>query len=256
MPIGEYNHCDLFPGLFPTLFPLGVGGLEDRARQRQSIGFQTHASYLLDLGDRSFSQHRSFNFIVVNILQRRAVHLETRFRMRTSHLEKITPDLLKISGEQIHRVATHLERGGKMNDLGPEDKSVFDLLKVVEIVAAKVPGSYMAKLTLRKHIFSYMRHFGLPLIYFTANPNPVHSPMFHLMFGDVQVDLGKRYPFVAAAYERSLRVSQDPAIAADFFDLSIRLMFEHLFGWDFDRKCSTDRGGILGHLLAFVGSVE
>jgi hypothetical protein len=36
--------------------------------------------------------------------------------------------------------------------------------------------------------------------------------------------------------------------AADFFDLSIRLFLEHLGGWDFDKCCSKEEGGIFGHI--------
>lgn len=233
MPIGEYSNPDLFPGLFPTLFPLGIGGLEDKKRQVTPVAFQTHAKYLLDLEDRSVSQHRSFIFIVVNILQRRAAHLHTKFYLKASRLEEPDKEFENISPEQISRVARLLEGGGRFTDIESGDSVVLRLLRIVDTIAAKVPGSHISKVALRKKIFAYMRHFGLPMLYLTANPNPVHSPLFQVLFGDERIDLAEIYPYVVDSVTQSLRVARDPAAAAEFFDLSINLMLEHLLGWDF-----------------------
>ena len=45
--IPEYKNPDLTPGMFPTLFPLGIGGFNDLERER-SILFQAHANAPLD----------------------------------------------------------------------------------------------------------------------------------------------------------------------------------------------------------------
>ncbi|EJD34425.1 hypothetical protein AURDEDRAFT_76182, partial [Auricularia subglabra TFB-10046 SS5] len=256
--VPEYGNAKLFPSLFPTLYPFGIGGFEDWDSQSDSqhVGLQNHASYLLNLADRSFSSHRTFVFIVMNILQRRAVHTQTSFRTRSSYVDSLAPDLLRVTPEQIKRVAEHLQGGGTYSSVNPDDANVLNLLKVVEAVAAKVPGTHGAKLELRRSIFAYARHISIPHVFFTMNPNPVHNPLFHLMCGDVTVDLAERYPKVADAIQRSLRVAADPAAAADFFDLSIRLMFEHLLGWDFENKRSKPGGGILGEIEAFSVSIE
>lgn len=46
--IAEYNNPSLFPGMFPTLFPLGIGGFEDPHRHT-SVLLESHAKHLLDL---------------------------------------------------------------------------------------------------------------------------------------------------------------------------------------------------------------
>jgi len=53
-----------------------------------------------------------------------------------------------------------------------------------------------------------------------------------------------------------LRLAQDPVAAADFFEFCIKMLFEHLFGWDFEDHCPKIEGGILGHLRAFYGTPE
>jgi len=41
----------------------------------------------------------------------------------------------------------------------------------------------------------------MPHVYFTANPNPAHSPIFQVIYGDTTVDLTKHYPFLVPAKE-------------------------------------------------------
>ncbi|KAI6044159.1 hypothetical protein EDC04DRAFT_2942385, partial [Pisolithus marmoratus] len=42
--INEYNNPDLFPGMYPTLFPYGIGGFEDRTRPTP-LSFQQQVQY-------------------------------------------------------------------------------------------------------------------------------------------------------------------------------------------------------------------
>lgn len=66
--INEYNNPDPFPGMYPTLFPLGVGGFEDPLRKTK-LSFHAQANYYLDLAERNFRYHYSFVFVAWNIIQ-------------------------------------------------------------------------------------------------------------------------------------------------------------------------------------------
>jgi hypothetical protein len=96
----------------------------------------------------------------------------------------------------------------------------------------------------------------MPQLYFTANPSARHSPIFQIMYGDTNVDLTKRFPQLVPSREWAVRLANDPVAAADFFDFSIKCIFEFLFGWDYQKKCFKPEGGILGHLRAFYGVAE
>lgn len=145
---------------------------------------------------------------------------------------------------------------GSYADLPDDQRAAFDLLKHVNTVAAKVPGSQASKFYIHNEIRSYFGYFGLPHIFLTINPNAIHSPIFQLIFGDTTVDLSERYPFLKTAAERAKCVAKDPVAAADFFEFCVTCLYEHLFGWDYKRSCSTSRGGILGRLRAFYGTSE
>jgi len=253
--VPEYNNPDLIPGMYPTLFPVGIGGFDIPDRVCP-ISFAKQANYCLDLADRSFRYHHSFMFVVLNIIQRRTAHLQTHFTVRRSRFESIASKLIAVKSSVLRSVAEHLEHEGKYRNLSSEQKSALDLLRHVNTIAARIPGSQAAKIFMRNEIRSYCGFFGLPHIYITLNPNAAHSPVFQAMFGDEIVDLTKRFPILVSARERAIRLAKDPVAGADFFNFCVTSVFRYMFGWDFNKRESTPSGGILGKLEAFYGSSE
>ena len=78
--------------------------------------------------------------------------------------------------------------------------------------------------------------FSIPHLYFTANPNPAHNPVFQVMFGDRSVDLTQMYPSMVPTRDHALRLAKDPVAAANFFQFCIEAIFQDLFGWDYQKK--------------------
>ena len=104
-----------------------------------------------------------------------------------------------------------------MDTLSTEERHTMNLLKHVNTISARIPGSQSSKIFIRNEIRSYFSEFGLPHIYFTLNPSVTHNPIFQVMVGDTSVDLTSRFPFLVPSTERTLRIAQDPVAAADFF---------------------------------------
>jgi hypothetical protein len=52
-PEPDYHSTDLFPSLYHTLYPFGVGGFED-PRRLPAISMKAHAQHLLNIGDGRF----------------------------------------------------------------------------------------------------------------------------------------------------------------------------------------------------------
>ena len=254
-PVPEYYNPSLFPGMFPSLFPYGVGGFEDDNRE-VTIGFRAHIEYLFNLADRRFRYHRSFLFIALNIYQRHLCHYETSLTVAKSRYDAIAPKLANFSPEIIARVARHIEKEGKIQELTAQEKDVLVLLREVNIVSKRIPGSMGSKLFARNEICAYMGYFGLPHLYITLNPNASHSPIFQVIWGDSTVDLDVRFPDLVDAAKRGIRVASDPVAGADFFQFSLDCFFARLMGWDKDQNCSTAKGGIFGKLRAYYGSAE
>lgn len=254
-PEPEYGNTNLFPGMFPTLFPLGFGGFDDSLRP-VAIGLRTQAEYFLDLSDKRFRRHRCFIFHTLNVHQRRTAHLWSGLTVRKGRYNAIAPVLTALDPKLIESVATHIANEGKISDLTPEQKKVMTLVQEVNTIGAKIPGSSSSKLLLRNEIRAYMGYFGLPHLYLTLNPSAGHSPVFQAVWGDDAVDLSQRFPDLAPSHERAIRLASDPIAGADFFSFMIEQFFTHLLGWDYVKKRSSPEGGIFGRIRAYYGTAE
>lgn len=253
--VPEYNNPALFPGMFPSLYPYGIGGFDDRDRPTP-ISFHQQANYYFDLCDFSFRYHHSFMFVALNVIQRRIAHLHTALTVSKPRFRAVASKIVALTPDTITAVAKHIENEGRLSNLTVEQLHAFDLLKEVNTIAARIPGSEASKLTARAEIRNYTGFFGLPALYFTANPNAAHSPIFQLMCGDTSVNLDECFPLLASSTKRAMRLARDPVAAADFFQFSIHCILEHLFGWNFNTGTSSEKGGILGFLNAFYASCE
>lgn len=67
-PVNEFFNPTLFPMIYPTLYPYGIGGFKDDCR-RVKVSMQRHVKHLFSLYDRHFQEHYSFLFAAFNILQ-------------------------------------------------------------------------------------------------------------------------------------------------------------------------------------------
>lgn len=253
--VSDYDNPNLLPGMFPTLFPYGLGGFDIRTRQA-TLSFESQANYYLDIADRQFRYHNSFLFVVMNIIQRHQTQMHTHFVVRNSRFDAVAVEIDNIDPATIRRVASHLESHRPISELTANEKRVFTLLREVNTIAGKVTGSQASKIRHHNEIRAYVGRFGVPQLFFTANPSAQNSPMFQLMWGDENIDLACRYPILADYKTRCLRLAQDPVAALDFFNRIMRITFTCLFGWDFDKGMSTIEGGVLGHLEAFYGVDE
>ena len=100
-PVNEFCNPSLFPMIYPTLFPYGIGGFEDKT-QKNPISMKRHVKHLCSLSDRRFQEHYSFMFTAFNILQRRAVLLHTSLKARKANFNSIASDFASVSPPRNH----------------------------------------------------------------------------------------------------------------------------------------------------------
>jgi hypothetical protein len=187
------------------------------------------------------------------ILTRKA-HLFTHCTVHRSHFDVLAKKLSTVSPTTLERLSDQLQKEPSYSNLSEPDRQALNLLNQVNTIAARIPGSQSSKIFIRNDIRSYFGYFGVPHVFFTCNPNPAHSPLFQVMFGDYSIDLTQCFPCLVPSREHAIRLAQDPVAAADFFQFSVKAIFMHLFGWDFDTATSTEHGGILGHIEAFYST--
>jgi len=185
-------------------------------------------------------------------MQRRAAHLHTHFTVRKSNFPSVAEKLISITPEALLSTARHLEHEGKYKDLTEEQQNAMNLLKSVNAVSARVPGSHASQIHIHNEIRNYFGYFGMPQLYFTANPSATHSPIFQVMYGDKTVDLTKCFPLLVPSCERALLLAKDPVAAADFFDFSIKCIFKFLFGWDYEKDAQHLKGAFWDTFVLFM----
>lgn len=252
-PCNEYEDFDLFPLLYPTLFPYGYGGFEHPQRKRH-VGMKVHAQHLFSLADRRFQEHYSFLFTVFNILQRRIVSQKAKLKVSKSYFNEFAAQVRSISEEAIARVAVRFAKGDYTSAYDDEERLVLRLMKEVNLVSEPVPGSSASKLALRNQIRGMMTDLGLPSFYITINPADIYNPLVRFLAGDeIDVDNIVR-DNRTNAWNQQMLIAKNPFVAGKFFDIYMRAFFKCLLG--FDLKTKSCANGLFGITKGYFGCVE
>ncbi|PPQ77992.1 hypothetical protein CVT26_015900 [Gymnopilus dilepis] len=187
-PVNEFFNPDLFPMIYPSLFPYGIGGFEDRTRST-AISMKRHVKHLFSLADRRFQEHYSFHFTAFNILQRRAALLHTSLKVRKSNFDSLASDFASVSAETVHIVTERISHGDSVTANNEEERKVLNLMKQVNTVTANVPGSSASRIAMRNEIRGLMIEKGMPSFFITINPADVYNPLVKCLAGaDIDID--------------------------------------------------------------------
>lgn len=252
-PLNEFCNPDMFPSLYPTLFPYGVGGLEDRNRSSK-VSLKRHVRHLLSLKDRRFQEHHTFLFTAFNILQRRAVLLHSSLKVKRTRFRPFTKELAEVSEEAVARVCSRIADHQPVRALDAEERKVLKLMDEVQMVNRNVPGSSAARLAMRNEVRALMVTHGTPHFYLTINPADLYNPVVKFLSGE-DIDVDKLLPAqVPDPWKQSLLVARNPIVAAKFFDLYIKSFISTLLGYD--SRSDTLSQGIFGVTKAYYGCVE
>jgi len=98
-PLSEFQNKELFPASFPVLFPYGVGGFDDS----KELSLAKYAKHLMRHRDVKFRQHRSFLFVLFNILQRREVLSQCRIMVKGRGFARSTELIAQLKPEDLQR---------------------------------------------------------------------------------------------------------------------------------------------------------
>ena len=175
-PVNEFFNPVMFPMLYPTLFPYGIGGFEDRHRL-VPISFENHIKHMLSLNDKCFQEHYSFMFVAFNIIQRRKLLLHTSLRVNCKNFHSWAQKFVDVSIDTIQTLAERASGGSIPTATTNDERQVLDLLKEVKLISANIPGSAASHLTMRNEIRANIISLGVPSFYVTVNPADVYNPM-------------------------------------------------------------------------------
>ena len=186
-PVNEFFNPNMFPMLYPTLFPYGIGGFEDRSRQ-VLIGFENHVKHVLALNDRRFQEHYSFMFVAFNIIQRRKLLLHTSLRVNRKNFSDWAQKFVNVSIDTMQALAERSLGGSQPMATTNDEQQALDLLKEVKLISANVPGSSASRMTMRNEIRANILSLGVvmhPAFFallthslFTSIPPLLQDPSF------------------------------------------------------------------------------
>ena len=252
-PVNEFFNPEMFPMIYPTLFPYGIGGFENRKRSG-AISLKHHTKHLFSLQDRRFQEHYSFLFTVFNILQRREILLHTSLKVKRNKFNSVAQSFVSVSPKAVHIVSERVARGDWKTSHSDEERQVLNLMKEVNVITSHVPGSSSARVAMRNEIRALMMEKGLPSFYITINPADVYNPLVKFLAG-AEIDIDKLLPEQIPNYwEQSLLIAKNPAVGAKFFDTYMRAFISTILG----HNCNVNNleGGIFGVVNAYYGCVE
>lgn len=241
-PVSQFGNSKLLIGLFPTLFPFGVGSPDDLNRQYKT-SYKQHIQYLLSYFDKRFERHPSFIYVVFNILQRRNACYKAKLMMKQPYSYNYAKLISKIKSKDVEEALKLIANKGK--ELVEINESVQRLVKQIKTVAGNIPGSAQSRSLLRNNIHAMIYCKGLPSIFITINPADTKSPIA-LYFAGVHLNLEsiikETFP---DAYERSQIIVSNPVAVAKYFNYLIEAILSTLI-----------MGGILGPTDSYFGTVE
>lgn len=253
VPVNEFFDPNLFPMLYPTLFPYGIGGIEDR-RHTVAISFGNHVKHLLSLADRRFQKHYSFLFTAFNIIQRRKLLLHTSLKVKRTSFRPWAEKFKSISPTTIENLIVKSSDGKYPVAQNDEERKVLELMRDVNAITAHVPGSAAARVNMRNEIRALTVNVGLPSFFITVNPADTRNPIVKFLAGN-DIDIDALLPEqVPKPWEQSILIAKNPVIAAQFFDIYIKAFISTVLGYEVTKKDLT--GGVLGLVKAHYGCIE
>jgi len=252
-PVNEFSNPAMFPMLYPTLFPYGIGGFENRCRFIP-IGFENHVKHMLALNDKRFQEHYSFMFVAFNVIQRRKLLLHTSLRVNRKNFSDWAQKFVNVSVDTMQELAERSSNGSQPTATTDDEQQALDLLKEVKLISGNIPGSAASRLIMRNEIRANILSLGVPSFYLTVNPADVYNPIVRFLAGnDIDIDnlLSHEIP---TYWDQAKVVARNPCIAATFFHTYINAFVSAILGYDPKQRSITP--GILGVTRAYYGCTE
>ncbi|KAJ3484804.1 hypothetical protein NLI96_g5383 [Meripilus lineatus] len=246
-PQSIYHNPELFPGMFPWLFPYGLGGMENKNIKKR-LDRKPHLTRLLQYGDHRFERDYYFPFLVLNHTQirdcTRGGYLVTK-RCKFPDIAKSIRTMDPIVLENIIR------RGDSHKTLRPEnaeEAKFFDLLDHIDHISGRINGSTASKKYCRHQIHSLIFEKGMPVFFITFSPVDFKNPICLFLCGQ-KLDLSQDHFVLPPRAERLSLIAENPAACSRFFHLMVQLFISVIL-----RPGRSD--GIFGAHSAHYGMVE
>jgi hypothetical protein len=244
-PESMYNNVEVYPGMFPWLFPYGKGGIGHPEHNHKQADLVRKRCLLL-YHDKRFQMDTYFPMVAFNHEQMKGSSVGSKLVANRSGFHVIARRLRSVDPNVAENIANRMVKGEHVVPTTEAEKVCFDVLRDLDHVGGHVMGSISSKKNMRNEIWSTTAFFNAPTWFVTAAWSDLHHP---LAIYYAQTDT-IYHPEICSSEERNLLMSKNPVAAARFFKFMVETFISDVLGW------LNEQRGVFGHTEAFYATVE
>jgi hypothetical protein len=237
-----YNNPNLYPQIFPWLFPFGLGGIG-----AAKLSEKAHKHHLLMYHDKRFQRDIAFPFVAFSHQQVKASTTGGFLLAETRKFDDIAQRLLSVNQDVLQNIAKRMSDGEMVRPVTDDEKACFQLIRDLDHIDGKVSGSITSKKYMRSEIWSMIAYLGAPIWYITLSPADNKHPLC-LYFADDKENLD--IELLRSEDERYRLIASNPVAGTRFFHFMVEMFIEHVLG------VGSEHRGLYGKTSGYYGTVE
>ncbi|KAL4259942.1 ATP-dependent DNA helicase [Pleurotus pulmonarius] len=241
-PQSIFRNEQLYPQLFPWLFPYGLGGVGSI----EGVSDTQHKKQLLMYHDKRFQTDPSFPFVAFSHEQIKTATTRSFLIARRTDFNDISDRFLRLDRNTLSDIVDRLRKDEHVVPATAEEKDCYEVIQHLDAVTGAMHGSTTSKKWMRNEIWSLVYHCGSPLWFITLSPADNMHPL-SLYYAGREIEFKDA---ILPSDERLKRIANNPVAAARFFDYMVKVFIEVVLGFD------ESHNGLYGPIEAFYGSVE
>jgi hypothetical protein len=241
-----YHNSQLYPMMFPWLFPYGLGGIGGVNSDALKMSDMMHKKKLLMYHDRRFQRDSHFPLVAFNHEQIKEGTTGGYLLIERHNFHDIADRLMNINTDVLENLSNRLSKGERVKPETPDEKSCYSLISDLDHVAGHVQGSITSKKYMRNEIWSLISYLGAPSWFITFAPADNRHPIA-LYFADINETFTPQILTDKQCYHLN---AKNPVAGARFFHFMVQMFIKHVLG------VNQDHPGLYGNTSAYYGTVE
>ena len=237
-----WNNTQLYPQMFPWLFPYGLGGIG-----ASSISDKEHKRHLLMYHDKRFQTDINFPFVSFSHEQIKCSTTQSFLLVDQSRFGDVSRRFMNINWSVMDELAVKMKDGEHVMPKNDAEKNCFQLIKDLDAISGKMHGSTTSKKYMRSEIWSLINFLGAPSWYITLSPADIQHPICLYYSGTDEEFKPKIVPYD----ERMRSVCRNPVAGARFFNFMVETFIEDVLGVE-----ASHHRGLYGDTAGYYGTVE
>ena len=237
-----WNNLQLYPQMFPWLFPYGLGGVGS-----SNISHKEHKRHLLMYHDKRFQIDINFPFVAFSHEQMKANTSQSFLLVDQTRFVDISQCLMNIDWSALDDLTKRLETGEYVAPKTDAEKRCFQVIKDLDAVSGKMHRSIVSKKFMRSEIWSLINLLGAPYWYITLSPADIQH-LICVYYAGSKLDFK---PSIVTPYDDRMRsVCRNPVAGACFFHFMVETFITDVLGIEGGHR------GFYGNTSGYYGTVE